>query len=87
MDPVTGSAVTALVGLGVHVLGVVRQELRLRWLARQERERGRYVTALALALPRGGRLDEVRGDGSEVHLVIPDPVSEGGTVSGNVARG
>jgi hypothetical protein len=70
MDPVTGSVLTALVGLGVHVVATVRQELRLRWQARQEHAHRQYLTALARSLPRGCRLDEVRGDGSEVHLVI-----------------
>lgn len=70
MDPVTGSVVTALVGLGVHVVAVVRQEVGLRWQARQEKERRHQLALLARVLPPGCRLVEVRGDGSEVQLVI-----------------
>jgi hypothetical protein len=80
MDPVTGSVVAALTGLGVHAVAVVRQELRLRWAARREAERARceYVTELVRALPRGSRLHEVQGDGSEVHLVISGDGEEAG---------
>lgn len=83
MDPVTGSVVTALMGLAVHIVAVVRQELRLRWAARREREQARceYVTELVRALPRGSRLHEVQGDGSEVHLVISGDEEEVGRVS------
>lgn len=39
MDPGTASVVTALAGLGMHVVTLIREELRLRWAERRERER------------------------------------------------
>lgn len=41
MDPGTASVVTALAGLGIHVVTLIREELRLRWAERRERERAR----------------------------------------------
>jgi hypothetical protein len=62
------------------LVAVVREELRLRWAARRERERARceYVTELVRSLPKGSRLHEVQGDGSEFHLVIPGDGEEAG---------
>jgi hypothetical protein len=64
MDPVIVSALTAPASLAMRGITVVELLVRLRW---QERQRH---AQLARALPRGCRLDEVRADGSELHLVI-----------------
>lgn len=66
MDPVTGSVVTALAGLGVHVIALVREELRLRWAARRERERA------------GCRCVGVQVDGGEVRPAISGESEEAG---------
>lgn len=86
MDPVTGSVLTALVGLGVHVVAVVRQEVGLRWQARQEKERRHQLALLAGVLPPGCRLVEVRGDGSEVQLVIGREGGDGDGDAGGQTR-
>lgn len=70
MDPVIVSALTALAGLAVRGIAIAALLVRLRWQERQQCAHGAYLTALAQALPRGCRLDEVRADGSELHLMI-----------------
>ncbi|MFJ9908065.1 hypothetical protein ACIRVK_35190 [Streptomyces sp. NPDC101152] len=70
MDSVTASVLMVLAGLGVRVVALAFEETRARWQDRQEQVRRRELALLARSLPRGSRLDEVREDGSEVHLVI-----------------
>ncbi|MHA4816535.1 hypothetical protein ACXZ65_19495 [Streptomyces aculeolatus] len=84
MDPVLASVLMALVGLGARIVALAFQEARARRQDRQEQSRRRELAVLARSLPRGSRLDEVREDGSEVHLRIPPervggPREEGGS--------
>lgn len=70
MDPLVMPALTVLAGLFIRGIAIVELLVRLRWRERQQRAHHSYVHALARALPVGCRLDEVRADGSELHLVI-----------------
>jgi hypothetical protein len=65
---------TTLVGLVVNGLAFAGLLARLRWQERQLRADRASLTRLALALPSGFRLDELRADGSELHLLTaPEP--------------
>jgi hypothetical protein len=70
MDPVIVSVLTAVVGLAMRGIAIVDLLMRLRWQQRQQHSHLVYLTTLARTLPRGCRLDEVRADGSELHLMI-----------------
>lgn len=74
MDPVIVSVLTVLAGLAVRGIAVAELFVRLRWQERQQHAHRAYLAALARTLPRGCRLDEVRADGSELHLVIAHAV-------------
>jgi hypothetical protein len=63
-------ALTALASVILRCISAVELIARLRWQEQQQRARICYVAALARALPRGCRLDEIGADGSELHLVI-----------------
>ncbi|MGW3311495.1 hypothetical protein ACWDG9_33490 [Streptomyces sp. NPDC001073] len=79
MDSVTASVLVAAAGLGMRIVALTFEEARVRWRGRQEQARRRELAVLARSLPQGSRLDEVREDGSEVHLVISrNAVSEEG---------
>ena len=54
---------------GPRAIAVAELLVRLRWQERQRRADRSCLTELARALPRGCRLDELRADGSELHLV------------------
>lgn len=70
MDPVIVSLLTVVAGLAMRGIAVVELFVRLRWQERQQRAHRAYLAALARTLPLGCRLDEVRADGGELHLVI-----------------
>jgi Tfp pilus assembly protein PilN len=70
MYPVIVSVLAALAGLAAQGFALAGLVARLRWRERQQREHRAYLTALARELPRGCQLDEVRADGSTLHLVI-----------------
>jgi hypothetical protein len=70
MDPVIVSVLTALVGLALRGITLMELFMRLRCQERMQRAHRPYLTALARTLPYGCRLDEVRADGSELHMVI-----------------
>jgi len=70
MDPIIVPVLTALAGLAMRGIAVAELLVRLRWQDRQQHAHRSYLTALARTLPRGCRLDEIRADGSELHLVI-----------------
>jgi hypothetical protein len=76
MDPIIVPVLTALVGLAMRWIAFAELFVRLRWQERQLRADRASLTGLALALPPGFRLDELRADGSELHLVTahaPEP--------------
>lgn len=74
MDPLIVPVLTAVAGLTVHGIALAGLLVRLRWRERQLRADRASLTGLALALPAGFRLDELRADGSELHLVtVPGP--------------
>jgi hypothetical protein len=64
MNPVTVPTLTALAGVAIRMIAYAELLARLRW---QER-RQRAVVELARDLPPGCQLDELRADGSWVHL-------------------
>jgi hypothetical protein len=70
MDPLIVPVLAALVGMAMRGIAIAELLVWLRWQERQQRAHRSYVTALARALPRGCRLNEVRADGSQLHLVI-----------------
>ncbi len=70
MDLIIVPVLTAFTSVVLHGLAVMKVIVRLRCQERQQRARFCYVAALARALPRGCRLNEVGADGSELHLVI-----------------
>ena len=69
MDPIIVPVLTLLAGLVVRVIALMGLLARLRWQERQLRADRASLTALALVLPLGARLEELRADGSELHLV------------------
>jgi hypothetical protein len=68
MDPVIVSVLTVLASLAVRGIAVAELFMRLRWQERQQHAHSSYLTALSRTLPPGCRLDEIRADGSELHL-------------------
>jgi hypothetical protein len=70
MDVAIVPALTALTVLVLRVIAIAELFVRLRWQLRLQREHRYCLVALARTLPRGSRLDEIRPDGSELHLVI-----------------
>ena len=70
MDLIIVSTLTAFFGVVLRGIAAVELMTRLRCQERQQRARFCYILALARTLPRGCRLDEVRADGSELHLVV-----------------
>jgi hypothetical protein len=74
MDPVIVPALTALAGVAVRGIALAGLLARLRWQERHLRADRASLTGLAPALPPGFRLDELRADGSELHLATePEP--------------
>jgi hypothetical protein len=70
MDPLIVPVLTALIGVAMRGIAVAELLARLWWQERQRRADRSYLMELARALPRGCRVDELRADGSELHLVI-----------------
>ena len=70
MDPIIVPVLTALIGVAMRAIAVAELLARLRSQERRWRADRSCLTELARALPRGCRLDELRADGSELHLVI-----------------
>jgi hypothetical protein len=70
MDPVIVPVMTALAALAMRGIAIAELLVQLRWQERRQQAHHSYITALARTLPCGYRLDEVRADGSELHLVI-----------------
>jgi len=68
MDPVTVSALTVLAGVAVRVIAYAELLARLRWEERRQRASHRALAELARELPPGCQLDELRADGSALHL-------------------
>jgi len=60
--------VSALAGVAVRGIAAAEQLARLRWQERRQRASHRALTELARELPPGSRLDELRPDGSRLHL-------------------
>lgn len=60
--------------IGVALMGLVQSSvalwLRLRFQLRGERERFRCLLAAATALPAGSRIQENRGDGTRLALIV-----------------
>jgi hypothetical protein len=75
MDPIVIPVLATLASLAVRGIALAGLLAQLRWRERQQREHGAYIAALARALPRGCQLDEVRADGSTLHLVITPAVT------------
>jgi len=70
MDPLIVPVLTALIGAAMRGIAVAELLARLWWQERQRRADRSYLMKLARTLPRGCRVDELRADGSELHLVI-----------------
>jgi hypothetical protein len=68
MNPVTVPALTVLAGVAVRAIAYAELLARLRWQERQQRASHRALTELARELPPGCQLDELRADGSRLHL-------------------
>ena len=70
MDLVIVPALTALSALALRGIAIAELFVRLWWQERHEQAHLSSLAALARTLPRNCRLDEVRADGSELHLEI-----------------
>lgn len=81
MDPITVPVLTALIGVTMRGIAAAVEIARLRWQERQRRADRSCLTELARALPHGCRLDELRADGSELHLVITHAAEPAGRPS------
>jgi hypothetical protein len=68
MDPVTASALTALAGVVIRAITYAELLARLRWQERRQCASHRALTELVRELPPGSQLDELRADGSRLHL-------------------
>jgi hypothetical protein len=60
--------VSALAGVTARAIAYAELLARLRWQERQQRSSRRDLTELACKLPPGCQLDELRADGSRLHL-------------------
>ena len=69
MDPLMVPVLTALTGVAVRGIAAAELLARLRWQERQRSADRSCLIQLARALPCGCQLDELRADGSELHLV------------------
>lgn len=69
MNPIIVPVLTVLIGLAVRLIAFAEMLAQLRWQERQLRADRASLTGLALAVPPGFRLDELRADGSELHLI------------------
>jgi hypothetical protein len=70
MDPVTVPTLTALAGVAIRAISYAELLARLRWQERRQRASHRALAELARELPPGSQLDEVRADGSKLHLQV-----------------
>ena len=70
MNPIIVPVLAALAGLAMRGIAIAELFVRLRWQERQQHAHRSYLITLARTLPRGCRLNEVRPDGSELHLMI-----------------
>ena len=68
MDPVTVPAMTALAGVAIRAITYAELLARLRWQERRQRASHLALTEIARELPPGSQLDELRADGSRLHL-------------------
>jgi hypothetical protein len=68
MDPVTVPVLTALAGVAIRAICYAELLARIRWQERRDRASRIALAELARMLPPGCRLDEMRADGSSVHL-------------------
>lgn len=68
MDLITVPVLTALAGLAIRAISSAELLARLRWQERRQRASHRALTELARELPPGCQLDELRADGSRLHL-------------------
>jgi hypothetical protein len=75
MDPNTAALITTVVI--AEALAVASVHLRLRARARLERTRQHGLADLVRGLPQGSALQDVRNDGSRLHLVLARPVDVG----------
>lgn len=66
----TQEVVTTGVVLMGQVLSLVALWLQLRFQRRDERERRRYLLTAATVLPTDGRIQEHRGGGTHLALII-----------------
>lgn len=74
MDVAIVPVLTVLTGLVLRVIAFTELFVRLRWQVRQQQAHHCYLVALAKTLPPGSRLDEIRPDGGELHLMIAHAV-------------
>lgn len=72
MNPFLVPVLTALTGAAVRGIAAAELLARLRWQERLRSADRSCLCELARALPRGCRLDELRADGSELHLVTAE---------------
>jgi Tfp pilus assembly protein PilN len=68
MSTVMVPALTGLAGVAIRAIAYAELLARLRWQERRQRASHRAVAELARELPPGCRLDELRADGSKLHL-------------------
>jgi hypothetical protein len=78
MSPFLVPLLTALAGVAVRGIAAAELLARLRWQQRQRSADRSWLFELAQALPRGCQLDELRADGSELHLVTADQAEHAG---------
>jgi hypothetical protein len=76
MDQILVPVLTTLVGLVVNGLAFAGLLARLRWQERQLRADRASLVGLVAALPPGFRIDELRADGSELHLATEPEFAE-----------
>jgi hypothetical protein len=68
MGPVTVPMLTAVAGVAIRAISYAELLARLRWQDRRQRASHRTLADLARELPPGSQLDELRADGSRLHL-------------------
>ena len=79
MGSVAVPALTALAYVAVRAIIYAELLARLRWQERRQRASHRALAELLHELPPGCQLDELRADGSRLHLqTAPRPASPKG---------
>jgi hypothetical protein len=75
-NPVNPIVITTVAVVSSHVTALAGLRLRLSWRVRHEQARGACLAVVAERLPAGGRLCDVRPDGTCLTLTVAAPHCE-----------